>query len=248
MRALREEELQTEPTVWHLLDSLPLRLHAVPLGVIDDPPPFRDLLIIGMGEADVPFNEGPFDQLTSIRPPCAGDGPLAVRRRRLHGRRRLTAVGRHRVVRMAAMTEIEPAGLRDLGTSSAAALAHRQKPTVTQGIRRAPLTRRPGTGFLASRDPLKKCALPFGGSRSSFHGFQLTPHQHALYRPERAAPCRRNPPGLPDASPRASPVHDVSPILARSKVLELLKNCLTPHQNERQMSVTSVISASRYRP
>jgi hypothetical protein len=135
MRALREEELQPEPTIGHLLDALSLRLHAVPLRVVDDAPPFRDLLLIGMGEPDVSFGEEPFDQLASLRSPRTGDGPLAIRRRGLCGHRRLTVVGRLRVVGMAAMTEVEPAGLSDLRTGSTTALAHRQKPTVTQGIR-----------------------------------------------------------------------------------------------------------------
>lgn len=248
MWALREEELQPAQTVRHFLDALALRLHAVSLRVIDDAPPFRRLLVIGMGEPDVPFNHEPVHQLPCLRPPCTGDGPLVVRRRRLGGHRRCTAVGRHRVIGMAAMTEVEPASLSDLRTGSTTALVHRQKPTVTQGIRRAPLPRRPGSGFLAGRDPLKKRALSFVRRRPSFHGLQPTPNRHTPYRPERADPCRRDPLALPAASPRASSALDVSPILASLKVLELPERRLTPHQNERQMSVPSVISASRYRP
>lgn len=52
----------------------------------------------------------------------------------------------------------------------------------------------------------------------------------------------------PAAWPRASAVLNAPPILTWLRVLELPKSCLTPHQNERRMSVTSVISASRYRP
>lgn len=220
---------------------------AMPLRVIDDPSPFRDLLIIGMGEADASFSEEPFDQFASFRPPCAGDGTFAIRRRRL------TTVGRVHVVRMAAMTEVEPSGLSDLRPgSTAAALVHRQEATVTQGVRRAPIPRRPSSGFLTGREPLKKRALPFIRSRPSFHGIQPTPRGHALYRPERAAPCRRSPPrtalGLPAASPRASPALNTPPAVATWLESDVPKSRLTLHQNERQMSVTSVISASRYHP
>ncbi|GAA3767459.1 hypothetical protein GCM10023083_01200 [Streptomyces phyllanthi] len=159
----------------------------MPLRVIDDPSPFRDLLIIGMGEADVSFSEEPFDQPASFRLPCAGDWTLAIRRRRL------TTFGRVHVVRVAAMTEVEPAGLRNLRPGSTAALLHHQEATGTQGVRRAPLSWRPGSRFPTGREPLKKRALPFVWCGPSFHGIQPTPRGHALYRPERAAPCRGSP-------------------------------------------------------
>ncbi len=247
MRALREEELQPEQTVRHLLDALAHWLHAVPFRVVDDAPPFRDLLIIGMGEPDMPFGEEPFDQLASFRTPRTGDGPLAVRRRRLGQHRRLTAVSRLRFVGIAAMTEVNrPASV----TSTRAApppLSTVKSPRSrrARAERHSPGAQAPGSSPAASRSSSAHCRSFGAGRRST----ASSPHRTGApcIDPEERLLAAGVPLGLTAASSRASPVLDASPILVSVKVLELPKSRLTPHQNERQMSVTSVISASRYR-
>ena len=81
MRALGEEHFQSPCTDAHLLDALALRFHAVPLRVIDDAPPFRNFIVIGVGETDTSPGDQPLDQHLSLCLSSASDGPFVVRRR-----------------------------------------------------------------------------------------------------------------------------------------------------------------------
>jgi hypothetical protein len=54
MRALREEHLPAPSAEADLLDALALRFQAVPLRIVDDASPFRDLAVIGLGETRPP--------------------------------------------------------------------------------------------------------------------------------------------------------------------------------------------------
>jgi hypothetical protein len=80
MRALREEQFQPRPAVRDLLDASPCWFEAVPLRVVDDAPPLRDLVVIGISDPDAPLGDEPLDQLLRLRSPGTRDGPLAVGR------------------------------------------------------------------------------------------------------------------------------------------------------------------------
>ncbi len=98
VQALRKEQLQPRPAIRDLLDAFTRRLQAVALRVIDDAPPLRDLVVIGISDPDAPLGDEPLDQCLRLRPPGARDGPLAIGRPRLGRLRRLTAVGDRKVV------------------------------------------------------------------------------------------------------------------------------------------------------
>jgi hypothetical protein len=175
------------------------------LRVIDDAPPIRDLVVIGVGETDTPFGDQTLDQLLRLRPSSTSDGPFTVRRLAALTtgafalpacfRRRwrpsghlLDASGLERwILGVMAMSEIEPAGLGDLRTAEPADPADRQKPTVAQGIGRAPDTWRPGSRFFTSREAFEKSALPFVRRRPPVHGDQPTPRPRTLHRAEGVA-------------------------------------------------------------
>ncbi|MGI5192753.1 hypothetical protein ACQEVY_03685 [Streptomyces sp. CA-288835] len=51
----RGTRAQPRPAVRDLLDVCAHRFQAVPLRVVDDAPPLRDLLVIGISNPDAPF-------------------------------------------------------------------------------------------------------------------------------------------------------------------------------------------------
>lgn len=59
MRVLREKQLQTTPAVGNLLDALAHRLQTVPLRVVDDTPPLRDLAGIRISDPHTPLGNEP---------------------------------------------------------------------------------------------------------------------------------------------------------------------------------------------
>ncbi|NEA66592.1 hypothetical protein G3I56_29275 [Streptomyces sp. SID12488] len=203
MRALYEAQLQPTCAEARLLDAFARRFQAVSLRAIDDAPPLRDLVVTGVDKTDTPLGNQPLDQLPRLRLSSACDGPLAVRRqaalsarnpalpspfRRRHrfgGHSVNTDVRDRRVVWMMSMPKVEPSSLSDLDTYVTATAADRQQPAITQGMSRAPFTRRPGSGLLSGREPFEKHAFPFVQDRPPMHEHQPTPHPHTLHRAER---------------------------------------------------------------
>nr|AJO16103.1 NorR [Streptomyces orinoci] len=156
-----------------------LRFQAMAFGVVDDPPPFRDLVVIGLDNADTAFGDQPLHQLHRLHASRASDGPFAVRhrsassacsaappvayrrRRGLSGHRLVTAVYKRRVVGTMTMPKVEAAGLSDLRTRPPATPPDSQESTVVQGIRRPPVTRLPGCRVFTGCEPFEKYTLPF---------------------------------------------------------------------------------------
>lgn len=60
---------------------LPGGSRPVSLRVIDDAPPLRDLVVIGIGidETDAPLRDQTLDQFLRLRPSGTSDGPFTVR-------------------------------------------------------------------------------------------------------------------------------------------------------------------------
>lgn len=173
MWALREKQLQPRPAVRDLLDTFAYRFQSVPLRVIDDAPPLRDVVVIGISNPDAPLGDEPLDQLLRLRPPGPRDGPLTVGRPRFGGHRRLTAVGERRVV------------------------VNHQEPTIPQGIGRVPVTRHPGSRAFVSYGASMAPLLPFDQGGPPMHRIQPTPRSLTLAKAERASASSGSPLGLP---------------------------------------------------
>lgn len=67
----------------------------------------------------------------------------------------------HRDVTDSSLDDLLRPPPRTVSEARATALVHRQRPTVTQGVRRAPISRRPGPRFFTGPEPFEKRALPF---------------------------------------------------------------------------------------
>ncbi|MET7321081.1 hypothetical protein [Streptomyces sp. NPDC005549] len=73
MRFLREGQLQPWSTVRDLLDAFTCRFQAVLLRIVDNAPPFRDLVVIGISDPDAALGDEPLKQLLCLRPPGSRD-------------------------------------------------------------------------------------------------------------------------------------------------------------------------------
>lgn len=240
MRAIRKEQLQPRPTVRNLLNALARWFQAVLFRVVDDASPLRDLVVIRIGDPNAALGDEPLDQLMSLRPPGPRDGPLAVGRSRAGERCRLTSTSDRRVV------------------------VESSDPTIPQGIGRAPVARHPGSTTLAGNEAIRLPVLPYRAERrASAVGVswdfpvasgpikrheretaELIAAGHRVHWPLPGHLTSRKQQLRPERRPPSTP-HRHSP---SRRGLTCPADLLTPHQIERQMSVTSVISASRYRP